>query len=68
MHPILKRLLSGIILAIRFSLTTCFTTKTQKDDAKRLRAEAEKGDADAQYGLGVWHAQGWGVAKACDIG
>ena len=58
MMNLFSALASRVIIPITLLVVAC-----SDDPASRLRGDAEKGNADAQYDLGVMHDRGEGVRK-----
>lgn len=67
-HASLSPLITGILAAILFSSATLHAQQAPRIDEKDLHAWADRGDADAQFELGLRMITGEGVKKNLEEG
>ncbi len=67
-HASLPPLLAGILAAVLFSFSILQAQQTPRIDEKDLHAWADRGDADAQFELGLRMITGEGVRKNLEEG
>lgn len=51
----------SVIFIMAFGLASCADTETREQKFANIRLAAQKGDAGAQYNLGLMYEQGYGV-------
>ncbi len=67
-HAPFPPLLTGLLVALLFSASILTAQQTQRIDEKDLRDWADRGDADAQFELGLRMITGEGLAKNLEEG